>query len=299
MIFLKTKPAIFVIGVALLTLGACSKDSGGGGGGGGGTTSTTDASANLNGTYSGALRYIETNLLSGNKDTTENPSIDFVIAGTKPNYTLTSPSVSGDLSIVSNNNTFTSSDATGDFAGSTYTGTLSGDVITINWSGSDSSDSWVGSFTGSRPATGGGGSGGGGGGSGCNNMSISGYTVGGPDTAAACLVDFQAAFQSDQSGYYWHLLVSFYDDCDAGVSDGTYTLLTENNASNSMSAANIELDLEHDGNNPDLIQLITQDNSGSISVTNTASGLKIVASNITMYDSNNPGVSKTVSFCVE
>lgn len=289
---LQLKPFLFLLSLSLI-LFSCKDDSSSSSSS---TAATNSSNVDFTGTYTGAYTYIETDKSTQAKDTTYNPSFSVAMASSgAAAYTMTIPGdASSSLSMATNGKTFTSSNGTGFFAGSSYSGNLEGDMITINEVGEDASSSWVGEILANRPPNTGGGGGGG-----CNTMSISGYSVG-SFNAGGCITEYEASFASDQTDYIWHLSISFDDDCDAGVADGSYTIISDGNQSfPGTDYAVIELDLEHTGNNPDLIQLVSTDQSGTMTVSNTSGGLKVQVSGISLVDASNASNSKTVSFCTE
>ena len=186
------------------------------------------------------------------------------------------------------------------YGGETYSATISGDRLNMNYTGEEDDNgtiyTYTGSFIGDRPPTTGGGSGGGTGGGGTGGGGTSGdylsvsSSSAGAKLRANCDGDFDAAFVGTTSGEEWLLSLFHFNTCADKL--GT---LTVNSGANSVNEISLELWLV-DVNGDPMITLDSEDNSGTMTVSQVGTKMKYEATNLTLDDGS--GNNYTVSFRV-
>jgi|GEM_PF-3669641 len=255
------------------------------------------SSTSLAGTYTGKQIEVYTDQANGNvigSDTTDNQV--FVISGSGSSYTMSydDGTTTHSINLSYSNNTISgtgSSDPNDYFEGETYSGSLSGDQLTLNYTGvwDDSAGTiynYTGNYVGNRPPTTGGGSGGGTSG---DYLSVSSSSAG-AKLRANCDGDFDAAFVGTTSGEEWLLSLFHFNTCADKL--GT---LTVNSGANSVNEISLELWLV-DVNGDPMITLDSEDNSGTMTVSQVGTKMKYEATNLTLDDGS--GNNYTVSFRV-
>lgn len=270
-----------------MALSACGEDS-----------SSTSPSPSNNGTnntdFSGTFKtnqtYIETDRISGAKDTTIYTDITFEVTGSSPDFTITDKDdANNTLAIITNGSSFNGSTATGEFIGSNYNGNLNGNLLTIDQTGADSTSTWTGQFLGTKQS-----SGGTGGGSGSNYLQIPGHTIGNVSGIVDCDTrTMNVVFETNDTNQWYDVIVEFNRDVDQlssgtyNVKDGTSTL-TSTDCNISISFQDINLGQDDNKSYKSI-------NNGTGSVTISGGKANVVFSNVQMESRDSLSHTKSIS----
>jgi hypothetical protein len=274
--------------ILLATLFACSKDSDTSSSSASSSTNNTTTSSSLSGTYTGKqIEIYSTSTVNDiGRDTVEGRI--FTISGSGESYVMEfidpDDQSRSTINLTYTNNSINgigSADPNDYFEGETYTGSISGDQLTLNFTGTYNGDTtYTGSYVGTRPPSGGGG------GNSSDFLNVSSFSAGNI-IDAACNGDFDASYSGPQTGDKWLLTMFHFNDC--GDRLGTIKV---KESSNALDEVGIELWLVNSNGDP-LHTLESENNSGTLTLSQVGGKLVYEASNLTLTEGSQ---NYTVSF---